>query len=166
MVLWLSHRTMGWYILGSHLGTCSNTEQVFKGPVGWCTVTTPSSHALTSNKLTKTTNSVSITACLNIRWILSTEINTRFVLYDRFCVYKFCVVYFVLYDTIDRFCVLLCFVFISFVLFILFCMIGFVFISFVLSILFCMIGFVLYDTFCVYKFCVVYFVLYDRFCVV
>ena len=36
MVQWLCHRLMGWYVLGSHLGTGSNTERGFKDPMGRC----------------------------------------------------------------------------------------------------------------------------------
>ena len=31
---WLCHRLMGWYVLGSYLGTGSNTEWIFKDPHG------------------------------------------------------------------------------------------------------------------------------------
>ena len=37
---------------GSYLGTGSNPERVFKGPVGRCMATTPSSFSLTSNRVT------------------------------------------------------------------------------------------------------------------
>ena len=51
---WLSHLLMGWKVLGSHLGTGSNPEQVLKGPMDRCKVTTPSSFSLTSNRVTLT----------------------------------------------------------------------------------------------------------------
>ena len=38
--------------MGSHLGTGSNPERVFKGSMGRCKVTTPSSLSLTSNRVT------------------------------------------------------------------------------------------------------------------
>ena len=37
--------------LGSHLGTGSNPERAFKGPMGRCKATTPSSFSLTSNRV-------------------------------------------------------------------------------------------------------------------
>ena len=37
---------------GSHLGTGSNPDRVFKGPMGRCMATTPSSLSLTSNRVT------------------------------------------------------------------------------------------------------------------
>ena len=43
MAQWLCRRIMGWQVLGSHLGTGSNPEQVFKDPMGRCMATTPSS---------------------------------------------------------------------------------------------------------------------------
>ena len=42
MAQWLCHLLMGWLVLGSHLGTGSNPERDFKGPVGRCKATTPS----------------------------------------------------------------------------------------------------------------------------
>ena len=51
MAQWLCHRLMGWWVLGSHIGTGSNPEQVFKGPMGRCKATTPSSLSLTTNHL-------------------------------------------------------------------------------------------------------------------
>ena len=42
------HRLMGWYIMDSHLGIGSNSERDFKGPMGGCKATTPSSLSLTS----------------------------------------------------------------------------------------------------------------------
>ena len=41
---------MGWSIMGSRLGTDSNQERVFKGPLGRCMATTPFSFSLTSNR--------------------------------------------------------------------------------------------------------------------
>ena len=49
---WLCHCLMGWLVLGSHLGICSNPEQVFKDLKGRCMATTPSSFSLTSNRVT------------------------------------------------------------------------------------------------------------------
>ena len=39
-------------VMGSHLGTISNLERVFKGPMGRCKITTHSSLSLTSNRVT------------------------------------------------------------------------------------------------------------------
>ena len=52
MAQWLCHRLIGWLVLGSHLGTGSNPERVFKDPIGRCVATTPSSLSLTSNMVT------------------------------------------------------------------------------------------------------------------
>ena len=52
MVQWLSLLLMGWWVLGSHLGTGSNTKHICKGPMGRCKATTPSSFSLTSNRVT------------------------------------------------------------------------------------------------------------------
>ena len=46
----------GLVVLGSHLDTVSNPEQVFKGPVGRCKAITPSSFSLTSNRVTTNYN--------------------------------------------------------------------------------------------------------------
>ena len=46
-------------VLGSHLGTGFNSEQGFKEPIARRQATTPSSLSLTTNKLTKPTNSLS-----------------------------------------------------------------------------------------------------------
>ena len=48
---WLCHQLVGWEVLGSHLSTGSKPEQVFKGPVGRCKATTPSSLSITSNRV-------------------------------------------------------------------------------------------------------------------
>ena len=45
--------------MGSHLGTSFNPEQVSKDQMGRCKATTPSSLSLTTNQLTKCTNSLS-----------------------------------------------------------------------------------------------------------
>ena len=37
---------------GSYLGTGSNPKQIFKGPMGRCKATTPTSFSLTSNRVT------------------------------------------------------------------------------------------------------------------
>ena len=53
VALWLCHRLMGWRVLYSHLGTGSNLDWVFKGPVGRCKATLhPSSLSLASNRVT------------------------------------------------------------------------------------------------------------------
>ena len=52
MLQWLSYRLMGWFVLGSYLGTGSNPERVFKGTMGRCKANTPSSLSLTSNMVT------------------------------------------------------------------------------------------------------------------
>ena len=49
MAHWLCHRLMGWYVLGSHVGTGFNTVRVFNSPLGRCKVTTPFS--LTSTRV-------------------------------------------------------------------------------------------------------------------
>ena len=52
MTQWLSHRLVGWYVLGSYLGTGSNPSGFFlKGPIFRCNATTPSSFSLTSNRV-------------------------------------------------------------------------------------------------------------------
>ena len=40
------------WLMGSHLGTGSNPEWVFKDPMGRCKASTPSSLSLTSNRVT------------------------------------------------------------------------------------------------------------------
>ena len=52
MSQWLSHWLMSWYVLGSHLSTASYPEWVFKGSMGRCKATTPSSFSLTSYRVT------------------------------------------------------------------------------------------------------------------
>ena len=46
------YRHLKTIILGSHLGTGFKSERVFKGPMGRCKATTPSSLSLTSNRVT------------------------------------------------------------------------------------------------------------------
>ena len=47
-----SAKGTGRYVLGSYLGTDSNSECVLKAQMGRCKATTPSSLSLTSNRVT------------------------------------------------------------------------------------------------------------------